>query len=267
MYQRYFLVGLLIASQLSVLGCGVMGFGGSRVVKGNGHVADTTVDVSGFSGLALSGMGEVLIERGEKESVRIEAEDNILPYLTAKVEGGRLVLGQQPMVALMPTLPMRFYVTVKDLDSIDVSGAGSVRGPSFEATRFAISISGTGKLDLEDIQADVVDVDMSGNGSVEVDSVTADSLTVDISGTGRVEIIGGEVDSQQVKVSGAGSYSGRGVHSRAAIVDISGAGSASITAGESLDIDISGVGSLEYAGNPSVKESITGAGRVKHLGE
>ena len=77
----------LLILALSILACQV---GGLMGVRGSGNVAEEDRAVSGFTGVALAGIGELTIEVGERESLRIEAEDNLMPYLEAEVRNGML---------------------------------------------------------------------------------------------------------------------------------------------------------------------------------
>src|SRR4030095_14010684 len=62
-------------------------------VKGSGIARQESRQVHDFSEMSLSGSGEVFIEQTGKESLTIEADDNLLPYLETEVQGGALTLG------------------------------------------------------------------------------------------------------------------------------------------------------------------------------
>jgi hypothetical protein len=57
---------------------------GCSVVNGSGQTKSETRTVSGFTGIELSGTGEVTIEQGDAESLTVEADDNVLPALTSE---------------------------------------------------------------------------------------------------------------------------------------------------------------------------------------
>src|SRR5918993_4416238 len=88
---------------------------GCSVVNGSGQTKSETRPVSGFTGIELSGSGEVTIEQGEAESLTIEADDNVLPVLTSEVEDSVLRLGTKPRTRVQTDNPIRYRVTVDDL--------------------------------------------------------------------------------------------------------------------------------------------------------
>src|SRR5690349_18517826 len=47
--------------------------------RGSGHVVSETREVSGFDSVSLAYPAQVLIKQGNAESLKIEAEDNLLP--------------------------------------------------------------------------------------------------------------------------------------------------------------------------------------------
>ena len=244
MKQRVGFAVLVSIMILSALACQVGGFTG---VRGSGNVVEEIRDVSDFTGVALAGSGELTIEVGETESLRIEAEDNLMEYLKAEVHNGVLEIGVENNVNLNPSRPMRFYLTVRELDRIVLSGSGDIRAPDLEARRFSVTISGSGDVELEKLDADTLDVTISGSGSLDV----AD----------------GQVTGQNVTISGSGTHTARDLESERAKVIIVGSGAATIRVNDHLRAIITGSGDVRYLGNPAIDSSVTGSGDVKRIGE
>ena len=82
----------LMVLMAASLACAVP-FVGIRTIKGSGNVVTEERDVSGFDRVALSGFGEVIITQGDKESLTVETDDNLMRYIETKVRGGTLELG------------------------------------------------------------------------------------------------------------------------------------------------------------------------------
>ena len=217
----------------------------SAGVTGSGRVVKETRTLATANAVSLGGAGELTIVQGEPESLVIEAEDNILPHIRTKVEGGMLEIGEKGSVS--PTKPIRFSLTVKALNKIISGGAGSVRCARF---------SGPGPLDFR----------VEGAGSVDFSQLECASLKVVLSGAGDVKFRG-QTRSQDVEISGAGKYLADDLRTHDAKVRISGAGAARIWVTSGLEADISGVGSVDYFGAPSIKKEISGVGSLHSLGE
>jgi len=63
---------------------------------GSGQLATQPRQVSGFTSVELTGVGELSIDQTGTESLTVSAEDNLLPLLTSRVEGDTLILGKKP---------------------------------------------------------------------------------------------------------------------------------------------------------------------------
>jgi len=197
-------------------------------VEGSGNVIEETRDVRDFSKVRLAGFGRLHIERGDTESLRIEAEDNFLQYITTEVEDGELDIRWQKNILATNREPIHFYLTVKALDTITLDGAGDVEAPNMQAETFSVNTNGAGNFELLNL--------------------TADSLVVTISGAGNVTVTG-EATAQTVKINGLGNYQARDLWSSTAEVEINAAGSATVRVSDTLDAKINGAGSVYYYGN------------------
>lgn len=218
-------------------------------VRGSGNVITENRAVSGFTRVAVSGIGELTLTQGTEESLVIETDDNIMPLITSEVRNGTLYIGfsSSGPVNIDPTGEIKYTLTMKEIEGLEVSGAADMRVDSLK----------TGDLKLES----------SGAGSVQIANLIADRLDVGISGAGDIEIEEGTVPVQEVSLSGAGSYDSSGVESQEMNIDISGAGNASVWVTGKLDIEMSGAGNLKYYGTPDLVSDISGAGHIESLGE
>lgn len=203
----------ILAILLAVAGC--------SVVNGSGQVKTESRQVSGFTKIDLSGVGEVTIAQGATESLTIEADDNVLPVLTSDVSDSTLKLGTKPRTTVRTRSPIRYQVTVKDLTGISMSGSGNVIAKGIQVSALRVDMSGSGTINLSGT-ADKQDIQISGSGRYEAAELSSQEVTVEISGSGEVA----------VSVS------------RALKVDISGSGKVTYSGDPSVDQDISGSGKL-----------------------
>jgi Putative auto-transporter adhesin, head GIN domain len=177
------------------------------VVNGSGNVATETRQVSGFTGLDLSGTGEVTIEQGNAESLTIEADDNVLPKLTSKVENGTLKLDKRPGTTIRTKNPIRYRVGLKDLTALDVSGAGNVQAQRVTLQTLHVEISGSGAVTLAGSAVEQ-HIDVSGSGRYDAAELQSQKVTAGISGSGQVTVaVSRELN---IDISGSGTliYSG-----------------------------------------------------------
>jgi hypothetical protein len=216
-----------------------------NAVMGSGKVVSETREVSGFSELVFAGAGDVTITQGETESLTIEAEDNVLPRITTQVQNGKLTIGFDSKQPVNPTRPIRFNLSVKNLDSIALTGAGNILVSNLKAERFSMQLSGAGNMKINGLEASQVAVSSSGAGNFDVS---------------------GKADKQDVTLTGFGNYNAANLESQTSKVMISGAGTATVWANTNLDVRVSGAGSVGYYGNAVAQRTISGAGTVNKLG-
>jgi hypothetical protein len=189
-------------------------------VSGSGRVVSETRNVSGFSSVSLEGSGRVVIEQGGAESLTVTADDNLLNHIETEVRGSTLVLGEKRGVRLSPTGDIVFKVTLRKLDTLDVSGSGVAEAKGLQSAKMKIGISGSGEVSAEGA-ADDLDIDISGSGRFRGDSLKSKRTRVDISGSGGAVVATSETLNAHVSGSGSIEYVGDPqIHQ-----DISGSGS------------------------------------------
>ena len=236
-----------------------------------------TRDVHDFNEVALQGVGELVIEQdpGGVESLTIEADSEIMPRLSSRVDNGRLILGfDMPWYEwlgwglewlLTPNKTIRYHLKARTLTSIALSGAAELSAGRLSASAFSLLIGGTGKMRVSELETGTCRITISGAGSITVDKLQAKSLLATISGTGEVVLTGTSSDAD-VRISGAGSLRGYGLEVQTGRVSISGAGSAELTAQQSLGVTISGAGEVKYHGAAQASQTISGVGKVVKTG-
>ncbi|NWG05605.1 MAG: DUF2807 domain-containing protein [Chloroflexi bacterium] len=217
--------------------------------SGSGEVTMQTREVGDFHAIEISYPGEVVITQGNAVSVKIEAEDNVLPGLKTEVRGGTLEIFYKAEKGrhVNPTEPVKITIVVKELDDVQFSSAG--------------------ELTIDGLKTDELEFGLSGAGRVIVSDIETQSLTVDLSGAGSMNA-SGTADSLDLNISGFGSFDGEDLHSQTASVNISGAGSATVWVDDELDANVSGAGSVNYYGSPaSLTKNVSGVGGVNSKGE
>ena len=218
----------------------------SSCTVGSRRVVTEDIKVSNFDQVNFSTIGELTITQGDRESLTIEAESNVMSRITTSVRGGTLYIEMKSGIwNVVPTKPIKYDLTVKELTTLDLSGLGNVYAGAIDTDR--------------------LDLDVSGAGKVVIRSLTADMLKVEHTGLGQCEL-SGQVRRQEVVLTGASEYDAADLESEKAEVVLTGLGKATIWATETLDIELSGAGSVSYYGNPRVTQNVTGLGNVKSLG-
>jgi hypothetical protein len=215
---------------------------------GSGVVKSQTREVSDFHALEVDYPAQITISQGKAASVKIEAEDNVLPGLMTQVKNGTLNIFYKSDDGkhVNPTKAVKITIMVKNLDDVNFSSAG--------------------ELTINGLKTDELDFGLNGAGKVVLDGITAKTLNLDLSGAGSMEATG-TADSLDVNISGFGSFEGADLHSKTAKVNISGAGSATVWVDDELDANVSGAGSINYYGSAQVTKTVSGVGSVNRQGD
>jgi len=231
----------LLATAFSLLiSCGR--FMGKRI-RGNGVIKTEERTVSPFKQVQASGAIKLMVSQGDFKPIRLEGDENILPYVEVNQDGDGIDIRTRPGYNLSPSNDLIVYVTAPVYSTISVSGASDIRGQN------------------KITNAENLELGASGAGDIEMD-VDAPQLSATISGSGSVKLRG-QTKDLDINLSGAGHAYCYDLLSENTKVDISGAGSAEVYASVKLEADVSGVGNVRYKGNASnVSQHVSGAGSV-----
>lgn len=209
-------------------------------IKGEGPKVTKTLDLADFDGLKLAISADVMIRQGSSQSVKIEAQQNIIDNLKKEVKDGVWKIGFDKNVKESESV--KIWVTVPSIEELAVSGSGS--------------ITGEGKFsNLDDLSLAI-----SGSGDIKLDA-DSKNLKVAISGSGNVQLAG-STGGASLAISGSGDISAFGLSTQTCNVKISGSGDSSVNVSESLEVAIAGSGDVYYKGRPSVRSKVSGSGEV-----
>jgi hypothetical protein len=227
---------LLLTLSFIIFGCGYM-----RCVHGSGRVISETRQVPEFHSISVGGSANLYIAQGTEQSVRIEAEDNILPLLRTKVDGQTLEIENKRCIR--NHRPINIYATMRDVRELEIRGSGKIIGETkITSPKLDINISGSGKANL-DVDVEKISSKISGSG--------------DLAFSGRA-------NDFDVTVSGSGNIRARNLQTTNSSISVSGSGDCIVTVKDELKVMISGSGKVTYYGDPiKVNSNISGSGKLR----
>jgi len=213
-------------------------------IRGNGNVRTETRSPGSFKSVSSHGSFDVFVSSGE-QSVRIEAEENLLPYIETYVEGYTLHVQTKDNYWLSPGRKVKIYVSSPDYESIRSYGSGDIIGES--------KITNSSKLELE----------VNGSANIKID-VDAPGVNTETNGSGDI-FLKGETKSFEGQIHGSGNIKALDLRSNEAKIEIYGSGNADVFVDGKLDVHVAGSGDVNYRGNAQVSSSMAGSGRVKKV--
>lgn len=214
-----------------------------ETVKGNGNISTSERTLSSFENIRCAGSYDVELTQGEGSSVKIETDENLLPYIETNVNGDELQIRTRENVNIRSSDKIKVYITTKQLESFKLSGSGNIR----TTNKF------TG--------GDHLELDISGSGNMHFD-VNTPTINSDISGSGDI-YLSGETKDSKIEIAGSGNYHADELKSENVTVEIRGSGDAWLFADSKLDINIAGIGNVHYKGNATVNQNIAGSGKIQ----
>jgi len=193
-----------------VLALGLLGLPGacnivSSGVQGSGVTASEVRQVPEFAQVQLTGSFEVEVEVGPTESVRVEADDNIVPLITTAVVGSTLKITARH--GFSTNQPVKVQVQVPRLLGVDHSGSGSMRVQGIDSERFVVKLQGSGSVRLAG-RADALVANIEGSGALAAADLVTTSATVDLAGSGTAEVHASEQLAVAIAGSGSVRYAG-----------------------------------------------------------
>lgn len=209
-------------------------------ITGEGPIVSKTIDIRDVDGISIHNNADVILSQGNKQKIRIEAQENILDNLRTEVDGSVWRISNHRRVKKAE--PIKIYMTIEDLRVARISGSGSITGTE----RFD---------DLDDLE-----IKISGSGDIELD-VEAEDIFSRISGSGTIEL-GGRASLIECLISGSGDLFAEGLKTERGYTRISGSGGVRVNCTDKLEVRISGSGDVYYKGNPRIQSRISGSGNL-----
>lgn len=177
-----------------------------ETIEGNGKQVTRDVAVSSFDALRASGVYQLKLAQGNKESVKIEADENLQPYFDVHNEGNKLVIDMDKLKNknLKHAGKLVVYVTFKNLKELDLSTVGNVISEqSLSFDDLDLNNRGVGNIDLN-LNADKIDIRNTGVGSVKL-SGKASEVVVKNTGVGSLQAGNFIVQTMNIENTGVGS--------------------------------------------------------------
>jgi len=183
-------------------------FGGtsSSTSQGSGVPTTQARDVPAFERVELAGSNNVVIHVGEKQSVVVRADDNLIDRVTTEVQSGKLVVGNTPG-SFTTTSPMSVEVSVPTLDALTLTGSGNIAVSGVEAESLSVALPGSGTLTAGGT-ATRLDVTVSGSGNVQFTRLVANAVHAVVSGSGAIFVTATKTLDASVSGSGSIIYTG-----------------------------------------------------------
>lgn len=201
----------------------------AQKVSPSGNQISKDINIKPFDHLVIKNNFEVTISQGETESLSLQGDENIMPYLEIKQNNGKLTIGLEDGLTLSNIDPIIVSITLINLKKLEISGINDVKSNSIiNIDQLDLQISGKTNLTI-DIKVNQLDCDISGISNIDIKGST-NTLNIESSGKSNIRV--NDLKAKNVKLESSG-ISNIDVH-----------------ASHSLYIESSGLGNIRYKGEP-----------------
>ena len=201
-------------------------------IEGSGNVVTKDIAIQPFDQLEASGVFNVVLTQGNKESLKIEAEDNLQPLFEIKNEGPKLVVEMKKDPHFNSNKKMTIYITFKNLKSMDLKMVGNV--------------SSEGNLNFRDLALANKSV-----GSVDL-ALNAQKLDIENKSVGNLRL-SGKAENATIRSNSVGAIKASDLLVQTMDIDNDGVGSAEVNAVKELKVKDSFLGKVRNAGSATAK--------------
>jgi len=202
--------------------------------------------VGSFKNIITGGPLTVKITMGNKESLRLEGDQEAIANLTTEVSAGILTIKPKTKWSdwsrKYNRAEVTVYITAKKINSLTMSGSGNIEVENTINSPELIAI-------------------LSGSGGITA-TANVKTFTGTISGSGSIKL-SGKADNSNLTLSGSGGFKGKDFTVNDLSAQISGSAGIYITANKTIEAVISGSGNIRYSGNATVKKTIIGSGSIR----
>lgn len=143
------------------------------------NVSTPTRSLDNFYGLIINNPANVILETGEKSSIRFEGDQKDLDRVSTNIENGSLVVSGSNIN------PLTVYITIQDINLIEVNGSARIFSSSvINSDLLLLKVNGTGSIRL-DVRSLSLGMIVKGSGKIYASGSTGSSFTR-IYGDGKV---------------------------------------------------------------------------------
>jgi len=158
-----------------------------------------------FSAVHISAGIHATVEVGHDSSVRIDADDEVMPFVEVRVEGNELYVGFKRHTSFHGEHNVKATIQTPHLTAVSGSGGSDVRATFSRGSDAAVEASGGSHMHVRGVDAPRLHLSGSGGSVLDV-SGSADSLDLQLSGGSQLH--GRDLSVKDVSVQASGGSQG-----------------------------------------------------------
>jgi hypothetical protein len=188
---------LFLLFPLLVAGCH---HGMRAEIKGSGKRVVEKRNITPFTSISTEGAFSIEVTCQKDLGLEVEGDDNVLGVVTAEVSNNVLRLRNSKNYS--SDEPVKFRISVPNLEGLTVEGAGKIDVKGLNNDKFEINSEGAPAINVSG-KTKLIDIDSSGAGKIDTHNLHAERAVVDSKGVAQIDL--DVVDQLDVTISGPSS--------------------------------------------------------------
>jgi len=173
---------------------------GNEKVVGDGHWITVTREVSPFDAIHTDGYYIVNIVAGQPQSVKVNADQNLVRFIKTEVINHALYIKVAPGISLSPSHTPTITVAAPHLDGLQTTGAIQLNAKDLHSATFSLNASGAGHYELQGRISDLI-INTAGATRIDAKHLITQNAQLTTSGASRIDV--NVKDQLTIKASGS----------------------------------------------------------------
>jgi hypothetical protein len=173
---------------------------------GYGEITTEQRFLNDFNKIDLNISGNVYISQGDTQSVVISAQQNIINTIETNVMNNELEIEFDECISFHDGIEI--FITIKDFESLQVSGSGSFLSEGhIDADFLELIIDGSGEINLGDLLVEEKIISMiNGSGNISLAGPESTKThNIEINGSGNIYAYGLPTINTNINIDGSGN--------------------------------------------------------------
>jgi len=176
-----------------------------ETIHGSGNIVSQIRTVDECSGIILQNTGNIFLTQSDTQSIRIEADDNIIDKIEASKDDENLEVGL--MKGSYSEITCKIYVSLKSIRSLLINGSGNINVENIKCEMLNCKINGSGNIIIKG-SGEFIDCYINGSGNISAQEFIATKCKAYINGSGNITLHAFEKPETHINGSGNIFYSG-----------------------------------------------------------
>ncbi len=174
-------------------------------IKGSGDRISENREVKSFNKIRSSGSADIYITVGEKQSIKVTIDDNIIEYIQTEVKGKTLRVYCEE--SYRSRKGCRIDITLPEIKGITLKGSGDIYIDNLEGEFFEYVLKGSGDMYAKG-EIEELELSLYGSGDIDTRELIAQNAEVVIKGSGNIDVYADRIMDCSIYGSGDIKYYG-----------------------------------------------------------